>query len=306
MVQIPDRRHVLTEDDARFLRTVEDDTEEAPWMVMGTPQLDAATGLYWSLRIYAAERGLPWFVGSMLPIIYARPDLPEPSLAPTRPRNRRTPVALRGRLRRRPLREGGLRPSLAPTPQRRKRWLRPGQVAPDVLVSFVADRVRQSYNLAAEGVFPAFVLEVVSPSSVLQDTVRKRRTYDLLGAQEYVLFAPAPSAGLPALQGYRRDAGGEMPPWEVDAQGRLWSAVLNLYLQAEGGIVQAFQPDGTPLLTPPQEAEARAQLELLVRQEAEARTRAELLARQEAEARMRAEDEVARLKAELERYRSGE
>jgi len=45
--------------------------------------------------------------------------------------------------------------------RRRKR-----QLAPDCFVAFVPGHDRDSYDLETEGVFPAFVLEVVSPSSV--------------------------------------------------------------------------------------------------------------------------------------------
>ncbi len=38
MVEILTREAALSNEDRLFLQTVEDDTEEAPWMVMGTPQ----------------------------------------------------------------------------------------------------------------------------------------------------------------------------------------------------------------------------------------------------------------------------
>jgi len=111
----------------------------------------------------------------------------------------------------------------------------------------------------------------------------------LLGVQEYALFAPEPSATLPALQGYRRGAEGRFVPWQPDDQGRLRSAVLALDLVAEGRGIRAQRPDGTPLLTPQHEATARQQ--------------AELRAEHEAAARQQAEDEITRLRAELQRYR---
>jgi hypothetical protein len=109
MVQTPYRRFPLSEEDALFLRTVADDTEEAPWMVMGDLQLWAASGLAWSLRHFGQRQGRAWYVASMLPIYYPRPDLPEQ-----------------------------------------------GFVAPDVLVAFVPDHARTSYDLDEEGVFPPF------------------------------------------------------------------------------------------------------------------------------------------------------
>ncbi len=181
---------------------------------------------------------------------------------------------------------GAMLPIFYPRP----RVKRKGQVAPDVLVSFVEDRYRDSYDLEEEGVCPAFVLEVISSSSVLQDTVKKRHTYRLLGMREYALFAPDPDAlRQPALTGYRRTANNRFVAWKPDSQGRLWSRALELYLVAEGREVHARRPDGSLLLTPEQEALERRRL---LRQ-----------AEQEALERRRLEDEVARLRAELERSR---
>ncbi len=231
----------LSPEDEVFLQTVEDDAddyEESPWMTMGDAQLRSATALYWSLRNYTRRAGLPWYVGSMLPIFYPRPRLK-----------------------------------------------RKGQVAPHVLVSFVEDRYRDSYDLEEEGVCPAFVLEVISSSSVLQDTVKKRHTYRLLGMQEYAIFAPEPDVlRQPALTGYRRTATGRFVAWKPDAQGRLWSRVLELYLVAEGREVHARRPDGSPLLTPEQESLERERESL---------------------ERRRLEAEVTRLRVALERASRG-
>ena len=160
------------------------------------------------------------------------------------------------------------------------RYRRPGeqrrrQVAPDVMVAFVLQRPRDSYDLEQEGVFPAFVLEVLSESSVARDTDRKRRLYEALGAQEYVLFAPEAELLSPPLQGYRRGESGRFEALLPDANGRLWSEELGLWLVAEGGALRAVQPDGQLLLT---------------HEESEA-------------ARHRAEEELARLRAMLEHDR---
>jgi Uma2 family endonuclease len=183
--------------------------------------------------------------------------------------------------------------SLLPIVYRRRGEKRTRQVAPDVLVAFVPRRPRDSYDLVAEGVFPAFVLEVVSSSSVARDVDAKRRLYEALGAQEYVLFAPEPGLlepqpGLlePRLQGHRRGAAGRFEPWAPDAAGRLWSDVLELWLAPEGSLLRAVQADGQPLLTY-EESEA-------------ARRQAEAAREQEAAARQRAEEELARVRALLE------
>lgn len=63
---------VLTEEQGRdlFWFTFEDDTEESPWMTMGDLQFWSASSFAHSLRIYAHEQGLAWYVASMLPILF--------------------------------------------------------------------------------------------------------------------------------------------------------------------------------------------------------------------------------------------
>jgi hypothetical protein len=189
--------------------------------------------------------------------------------------------------------------SLLPIVYRRRGEKRTRQVAPDVLVAFVPQRPRDSYDLAAEGVFPAFVLEVVSSSSVARDVDAKRRLYEALGAQEYVLFAPEPGLLEPRLQGHRRGAAGRFEPWAPDAAGRLWSDVLELWLAPEGSLLRAVQADGQPLLTYEESEAAREESEA-------ARRQAEAAREQEAAARQRAEEELARLRALLEREKYGD
>ena len=229
MVQIPWRHPPLTqaEIDDFFMATLDDDTEDAPWMVMGDLQFWSASGFAHSLRIYAHEHDLPWYVASMLPIEYEWPNA-----------------------------------------------ARKKKLAPDTFVAFVEERARTSYDLTAEGVFPAFVLEVVSPSSTARDEREKLHAYDILGAQEYALFTPRED--LPSsLAGYRRNAAGQFEPWPHDTEGRLWSEVLGLHLVVRGTLLQAQTREGRLLLTP-EEAEV---------------------------AYRRAEEEVERLRRELERYK---
>jgi Uma2 family endonuclease len=56
-----------------ILLTIEDDTEEASWMVMGDRQFWAASDLAQALREYARRHALGWYVASMLPIRFTRP-----------------------------------------------------------------------------------------------------------------------------------------------------------------------------------------------------------------------------------------
>lgn len=182
----------------------------------------------------------------------------------------------------------GMLPILYRRPTGRK-----GQVAPDVLVARGVPRhARHSYDLEVEGVFPHFVMEVLSPSSIEHDLTDKLRLYKTLGAREYVIYAPEPGLPAPPLQGYKRGTSDSFELWVPGGDGRLWSAELELYLAAEGDVLRAFQPDGTPLPTrwESEQAQLRAK---------EAQLQAE-------QAQLRAEEEAARLRAELERLRGGE
>jgi hypothetical protein len=231
-----------------FMLTLEDDTEDASWMVMGDLQFWSASGFAHSLRGYAHERGLDWYVASMMPITYLWPG------------------------------------------SKRKR-----QLAPDAFVAFVPEHSRSSFDVATEGGFPPFVLEVVSPSSSERDEDDKRIAYEALGAREYALFTPrdeSPSR----LSGYRRGDSGSFERWRPDDQGRLWSDVLGLYLVVRGTLLQAQTAEGRLLLTPDQTGAALLQAEEARRQEEEAR-------RLEAEARRQAEAEVEQLRRELEQLR---
>jgi hypothetical protein len=227
------------------LTPIDDDTEEAPWMVMGTPQWTAATVLYSALHGELQSRQPAPFVAAMLPIRYY------------------------------PIPGGEVE-----------------QLAPDIMVAWVPSHHRNSYDVEREGVAPAFVLEVVSPASQTRDLLVKPERYERMGVEEYALFAPpTPDGALllePPLQGYRREAGsGEFVRWEADGEGRLYSAVLELWLVAREGELRVQRPDGSWVLTPAEERQARRA--------------AEVAGQREAQARRAAEAEVARLRAELER-----
>ena len=221
-------------------------------MVLGTPQSDAASALYQSLRTELRARGSPLFVAMMLPIWFT------------------------------------------PIPGGRRR-----QLSPDLLVAPVPQHDRTSYDLTQEGVPPALVLEIVSPESRERDFGVKPAWYAAMGVSEYALFVPLLPDGRvlvsPQLQGYRLSSKGEeYEEWEADEEGRLWSAVLELWLVVREGELRLQRGDGS-LVPTPEEAE-RAREEEARAREQEAR------ARQEAEARaMRLEAELARLREELAR-----
>jgi len=77
ILQVP-WRGPLTEEEAKngFMLFLKDDTEDAPWMVMGSLQWDATADLYQSLREYVHHHQRPWTVAAMHPIRYSWPSVP--------------------------------------------------------------------------------------------------------------------------------------------------------------------------------------------------------------------------------------
>ena len=232
MAQTEWRQPPLTREQAAFLfmLTLEDDTEDAPWMTMGDLQFWSASGFAHSLRDYARSRGLGWYVASMLPIYFPWP-----------------------------------------------RSSRKHTLSPDTFVAFVPDRPRSSFDAVAEGGFPPFVLEVVSPPSTERDEIDKHEAYELLKVREYALFTPRQD-GPSRLEGYRLGPDDRFVPWLPDAAGRLWSETLGLFLMTNGALVQAQTPDGELLLTPEQSSAAlrHAEEELNVLRREIARLRREV------------------------------
>jgi hypothetical protein len=177
------------------------------------------------------------------------------------------------------------------------------QLAPDTFLAMVDDHERSSYDLAVEGKPPAFVLEVVSPSSQRRDEYDKVRAYDLLGVEEYALFTPG-GVSSSTLKGYRRGPSGHFKPWQPDAVDRLWSSVLELRLVIRDGWLRAETQEGALLRTLPEAEDAQRQ-EAAERQRAEeAQRRAEQVAQEERLAREQLEAERAAERAELARLRA--
>lgn len=186
-------------------------------------------------------------------------------------------------------------------------------VCPDVFVAFgSAKRRRETYQTWRDGPFPQVVIEVSSPSTRTDDEVRKPRLYEEQGVLEYYLFDPhrepeAPDAATEVgeLKRYWRSTV-EVPfgPVETIAPGTLvHSDALGLGLTARGRELRLVnEATGRLLPTADEEVAARQAAEEQALVEAQAR-RAEEQARQAAEAQATAlADEVARLRAELEKY----
>ncbi|MGH2345682.1 MAG: Uma2 family endonuclease [Chloroflexota bacterium] len=172
-----------------------------------------------------------------------------------------------------------------------------GQVAPDLLAASASRRLRTSFDVAVEGAFPAFVVEVVSPASVRRDTHEKPRLYGLVGAREYVIFDPLGADGR-QLFGYHRDRRGSWVRWPGGQSGALFSEVLGLTLEAHDMLLRPRDRFGVLL---PTLAEARTAHAAETQRAHDQERRADI----EAQRARSAEARAALLEAELARLRQG-
>ena len=161
-------------------------------------------------------------------------------------------------------------------------------VAPDVFVAFqTPKRKRHSYRVWEEGKAPDFVLEITSNATYDKDQGAKVGIYALLKVREYFQFDPTRDYLQPPLQGLRLAGRGyePLPPKTSGGALSIASEVLGLELRwlAESGDLRFFNPATGLLLRSYAEAEAYAA--------------------EQAAARRAAEDEIARLRTELERLK---
>lgn len=178
-------------------------------------------------------------------------------------------------------------------------------VSPDVLlVRGIKKWDRPVYKLWEEGRSPDFVIEVTSGSTQKEDVSKKKNLYERLGVSEYFLFDPEGDYLNPRLQGYHLEQG-RYKRLTLDPGGSLSSRITGLRLRPEGLHLRLIDArTGEQLLWGSEEAAARVK-EAVARRAAEKRAEvAEERAEEEAAARRRLEEELARLRAELERMRA--
>jgi Uma2 family endonuclease len=153
-------------------------------------------------------------------------------------------------------------------------------ICPDVFVVHgVPSRPRPIYKLWEEGRVPSMVIEVTSSSTRGEDLRTKKDRYERLGVEEYLLFDLLGDYLEPRLQGHRL-SGGKYQPMRPAADGSLESRTTGLILRPEEKHLRLVDAATGKLLIRPKEA--RAALE------------------EERSARLRAEDELTRLRRELE------
>ncbi|MFL6235896.1 MAG: Uma2 family endonuclease, partial [Thermoanaerobaculia bacterium] len=147
-------------------------------------------------------------------------------------------------------------------------------VAPDLfVVKGVAKRDRKVYKLWEEHRSPCFVVEVTSDSTRDEDLSDKLAVYEQLGVEEYFLFDPLGDYLDPRLQGHRL-VNGRYRPAPLEKDGSLVSRTAGVTFRVEGKHLRLIESaSGLPLLRYAEVADQSRALE----------------------------DEVARLRAELER-----
>lgn len=110
---------------------------------------------------------------------------------------------------------------------------------------------------------PNVVVELSAEGTWREDLFAKRKLYAQLGVSEYFLVDPEAMYLRPALQGFRRMKHGIFEPLELDAEDRLYSEQLDLYLRAEGEMLRLIRANDEPVLT---KDERIAQLEAQLRE----------------------------------------
>lgn len=170
-------------------------------------------------------------------------------------------------------------------------------VAPDTFViKGVPKRDRKTYKLWEEGKAPCLTVEVTSGTTRHEDLDRKKSIYERLGVEDYILFDPLGDHLDPRLQGYRL-VKGRYRPIPPRRDGALVSQAIGVTFRIEGDhlrLADAFS--GNPLIRYEESMER-------IRR-AEARLAEETAARRDSERALRAaEDEITRLRAEIERLR---
>jgi Uma2 family endonuclease len=175
--------------------------------------------------------------------------------------------------------------------------------SPDIAV-VLGVQARQewsTFDVTAEGVRPALIIELTSPGTAVLDRRRKVRHYRRVGVPQYVIVDAVRGSRLvtPRLIDYRLAESGyrQQPP---DSRGRVWLEAVRLWLGVVEGEIVCFDEADQPLGDYPTQAralEAAEQARVAAEQaraQAEREALAERAARAELEQRLRTLEEELR------------
>lgn len=117
-----------------------------------------------------------------------------------------------------------------------KKWL-----APDVFICFgVENKLRRTFKVWEEGVFPQVVVEIASDSTFENDLGGKRLDYERLGVEEYYLLDPERLYLPSPLMAFHRETG-RLLSAKVE-NGRVFSPLLNVEIVDTGKSFRLFNP----------------------------------------------------------------
>lgn len=144
-------------------------------------------------------------------------------------------------------------------------------VAPDLFVVLETHKEeRRVWKVWEERKAPDFIIEFTSEATKGNDRWFKRGLYEELGVQEYFQFDPLGEYLEPQLQGYCLTNGLYHPIEPVDIAGgglKLKSEVLNLWLRHENNDLRFYEVDnGAKLLTQEEAEDELARLRAEVEQ----------------------------------------
>ncbi|MFY9824502.1 MAG: Uma2 family endonuclease [Thermoanaerobaculia bacterium] len=149
-------------------------------------------------------------------------------------------------------------------------------VAPDVFVAKGVPRgQRRIYKLWEERQVPCLIVEVTSDSSRDDDIVKKKALYQQLGVEEYIVHDPLEEYLEPSLQGFRL-VNGRYRPIPLEVGGAVRSQSVGALFRKEGTGLRLVDSTTGETILPSQEVRF---------------------------AQRAADDEIARLRAELDRLR---
>lgn len=159
---------------------------------------------------------------------------------------------------------------------------------------------RRVFKTWEEGKAPDFVLEVTSRGTQNEDTSHKPELYARIGVKELFLYDPSGEYLSPPLRGFRLH-GTRYRQIEADRAGRLESQELAVQLHLDRGqLVLTDSRTGGVLLTESEAERQAREAERQAREAAEARAAdAETRAAEEIQARQAAEEELQRLREQL-------
>jgi len=130
-----------------------------------------------------------------------------------------------------------------------------GDHCPDTFVAFgirAKEQNRHKFIVANEGVRPALIIEVVSPSYRKADRQTKVEQYAQMGVQEYVIIDGWTDRAAVAAEvlGYRL-VDGRYQPIAPDGDGRIWCATVGVWMSIQAGrLVMVDGETGQPLKAP--------------------------------------------------------